>query len=88
MVEAKFEAGECNEINIFDALDPITEAFKDNAEAAGESNEEPSFATAEELAFIESVQEYGALNMIKALKLETFNKRQMLAMADMYAERR
>ena len=44
--------------------------------------------TPEEIAFVETVEEYTALNMIKALKLESFTKREMLNMADSYAARR
>ncbi len=44
-----------------------------------------SFATAEEVAFVESVREYTLLNIAKALKLENFNLAMIREMAQDYA---
>lgn len=44
-----------------------------------------SFATPEELAFVESVREYTLLNIAKALKLENFNLGMIREMAQDYA---
>ena len=47
--------------------------------------DEPHYATAQELAFIESVKEYTKLNIIKALKLERFDPVTISNMANEYA---
>ena len=93
MATARYEAGELDEVDLADALNPILEAFKSEPaegeeEVATESNDDVVYATPEEIAFVETVEEYTALNMIKALKLESFTKREMLNMADSYAARR
>jgi hypothetical protein len=44
-----------------------------------------SFASAEEIAFVESVREYTLLNISKALKLENFNLNNIRLMAQNYA---
>lgn len=46
-----------------------------------------SFASAEEIAFVESVREYTLLNIAKALKLESFNLSDIRLMAQEYATR-
>lgn len=48
-------------------------------------SEDTHFATIEELAFVESVKEYTKLNIIKALKLESFDLRSVNDMANEYA---
>ena len=53
---------------------------------ASESGE--SFASPEELAFIESVKEYTALSILKALKLESFDKYRVNDLAQEYAQMR
>ena len=42
-------------------------------------------ATIEERAFVESVKEYTKLNLLKAMKLERFTKRELQEMANDYA---
>ena len=49
--------------------------------------ENDSFATPEELAFVESVREYTLLNIAKALKLEEFNISKIKDLAQEYAMR-
>ena len=49
---------------------------------------EPEFASAEELAFIEAVKEYTALSVVKALKLESFDKYRITDLAQEYAQKR
>ena len=49
--------------------------------------ENNSFATPEEIAFVESVREYTLLNISKALKLENFNLSMIREMAQDYATR-
>lgn len=50
-----------------------------------ESTEDNKSASIEELAFIESVKEYTKLSILKALKLESFNKNKINDLANEYA---
>jgi hypothetical protein len=49
--------------------------------------ENDSFASAEEIAFVESVREYTLLNISKALKLENFKLNDIRMLAQEYATR-
>lgn len=50
-----------------------------------EKSDHEAEATIEERAFVESVKEYTKLNLLKAMRLERFTKRELREMADSYA---
>lgn len=67
-----FESGALSSTYLYNAL---TDYGMDNT----------SFASPEEIAFVESVREYTLLNISKALKLENFNLNKIREMAQEYA---
>lgn len=74
-IQAKIESGDNCECNVYNAL-------KDYPMTLNES------ATPQELAFIESVKEYTGYALVKALKLESFNKYKLDNLAQSYAQRK
>ena len=77
MIQAKIESGENMEVYTYEALADY-----------GTTNNSDVFATPEELAFIESVKEYTALSLLKALKLESFTKYRVDDLVQEYAQQR
>lgn len=73
-LQPKFEAGEMN-VNIYGTL-----------EMYGKESVEP-IASLEEVAFVEAVKEYTALSLMKALRLESFNKYEVADLAQEYAQK-
>ncbi len=72
-LQPRYESGEFTAERIYDAIDMYTESA---------SIETPKL---EELALIESVKEYTALSVLKALKLESFDKYHVNDLAIEYA---
>ena len=77
-IQSEIESGNAKEVYTYEAL----------ADYGAESTEEKVFASPEELAFIESVKEYTALSLMKALKLESFTKYRIDDLAQEYAQQR
>lgn len=75
-----YEYGTLQEVNTYDALNEYGSIVHE------ELDDYPSFASAEELAFIEAVKEYTGLSVLKALKLESFNKYRINDLAQEYAQ--
>ncbi len=71
-----YESGELQSVYTYGVL----KDYKENTEDTSE------FASAEELAFIESVKEYTALSLLKALKMESFTKYRVEELAQEYAQ--
>lgn len=92
MLRPKYESGELQDYDLQDALAPFKSSNENEGavEEAGmtEAMADPKFASLEELAFVESVKEFTGLSLVKALRLETFNKRDVMNMADSYAQMR
>ena len=76
-IQSDNEAGKVQEIYTYEALADY-----------GTSSTEGVFASPEELAFIESVKEYTALSLMKALKLESFTKYRIDDLVQEYAQQR
>lgn len=74
-IQSQFESGMIENQNLYGSVD----LYK-------ESDERTESGSAEEVAFIESVKEYTKLSLIKALKLESFTKRDVEDMAQDYAQ--
>ena len=81
-VQAQFESGELDQVYLYNALDDYgkTDAVTEEAEST------IHFATPEEVAFVEAVQEYSLLSMLKALKLESYSKYDINDLAQEYAQ--
>ena len=75
-LEADIASGNGREVYTYEALSDY-----------GSSNDS-IFASTEELAFIESVKEYTALSLLKALKLESFTKYTIDDLVQEYAQQR
>lgn len=80
-IQPKFESGELQDVYLYNTLDEYGKMneVQEKAESA------IHFATPEELAFVEAVQEYTAISMLKALKLESFDKYTINDLAQEYA---
>lgn len=76
-LEADIASGNGREIYTYEALSDY-----------GSTSNDSIFATTEELAFIESVKEYTALSLLKALKLESFTKYTIDDLVQEYAQQR
>lgn len=76
-----YESGENTEVFTYEAL-------KEYGMETPVSESGESFASVGELAFIESVKEYTALSILKALKLESFDKYVVADLAQEYAQMR
>jgi hypothetical protein len=76
-----YESGEMQNVYTYDALAEygIHSPVNDDGSA---------YATEGELAFIESVKEYTALSVLKALKMENFDKYRVADLAQEYAQAR
>jgi hypothetical protein len=70
-----YENGNMPRKYTYNALSYFTDNFAESTETAGP----------DELAFIEAVEEYTMWSMLKALKLESFNKYRLRDLADDYA---
>lgn len=70
-LEPKFEAGELNDNYLYGTLSEF-------------GKEDSTNPTLEEVAFVEAVKEYTCLSILKALKLESFNKYEVSDLADEY----
>jgi hypothetical protein len=81
-LQPTYESGELQQVYLYGA---VADYGKD--EVTSESGD-VSFATLEELAFVEAVKEYTGLSMLKALKLESFTKSQVEDLAQTYAQER
>ena len=82
MLQPIYESGKLQEVYTYNTM---TEFGKDK-----EVNESynAEFASVEELAFIEAVKEYTGLSMLKALRLESFDKYRINDLAQDYAQQR
>lgn len=74
-----YESGELQNKFIYDALLPFSKrsVYKENGE--------PEYATLQDLAFIEAVEEYTAWSVLKCLKMESLNKYEIKDLAQEYA---
>lgn len=72
-IQPKFESGN-TDVNLYGTL-----------EIYGKESEE-TFATVDEVVFVETVLEYTALNVLKGLRLESFNKFEVERLAQQYAQ--
>lgn len=81
-IQPKYESGELQDVYLYGA---VTDYGK--TEPVSESGE-VSFASMEDLAFVEAVKEYTGLSMLKALKLESFTKTYVSDLAQQYAQER
>lgn len=77
-----FESGELQNTYIYNTLSEFGRDVSVN-----ESGDVP-MASLEELAFVEAVKEYTCLSILKALKLESFNKYEVSDLVDEYATQR
>lgn len=77
-LQPRFESGEISDKFLYGALDEFRSEVTESAE--------PVAATAEELAFVEAVEEYTMLSILKAVKLESFNKYEVNDLALEYAQ--
>ena len=75
-----YESGSLTNTNLYGTLHDVF----GKEEVATESGEIPETSLAD-LAFVDTVKEYTALSMLKALKLESFNKYEVSDLADQYA---
>ena len=81
-IQPQYEAGMLQDVYLYGA---VSDYGKE--EQVSESGE-PTFASMEDLAFVEAVKEYTGLSMLKALKLESFTKQQVADLAQEYAQAR
>ena len=81
-LQPRYESGELQEVYTYDALNEYRET--DNVQ----ESEEPNYASLEELAFIEAVKEYTGLSVLKALKMESFDKYRLADLTQEYAQQR
>ena len=77
-----YESGQMQEVYTYNVLADYGKETQVNE--SGECN----YADPEELAFIEAVKEYTGLSILKALKLESFNKYTVADLAQEYAQER
>lgn len=75
-VKPLYEAGEYQDVYLYDALEEY---------GHGSAND-TLYATPSEIAFVEAVTEYTGLSVLKALKLESFDKRRVDDLAYEYAK--
>ena len=81
-IQPKYEAGELQDVYLYNTLDEYGKMGAVTEEAESTIH----FATPEEMAFVEAVQEYTLLSVLKALKLESFNKYDVNDLAQKYAQ--
>lgn len=81
-IQPKYEAGDLQDVYLFNTLDE----YGKMGEVTEEAESTIHFATPEELAFVEAVQEYTLLSVLKALKLESFNKYELNDLVQEYAQ--
>ena len=74
-ISKEYDSGLHQSVNIYNTLEDYGKVTE-------------GVATVEELAFIEAVEEYTCLSMLKALKLESFNKYEVKDMIDSYSQER
>lgn len=78
------ESGELPSVYLYNSLEEI---FGKETKVEESENSDTN-ASLEELAFVEAVKEYTCLSILKALKLESFNKYTVSDLADEYATQR
>lgn len=81
-IQPLYESGQLQNVYLYGAV-----ADYGKEENVSESSE-ISFASMEDLAFVEAVKEYTGLSMLKALKLESFTKSYISDLAQEYAQER
>lgn len=77
-----YESGNLQEVYLYGAVSDYGKE-KDITESG-----DPKFASVEDLAFVEAVKEYTGLSLLKALKLESFNRNYVYDLAQEYAQQR
>lgn len=77
-----YESGQLQDVYTYGALSDYGK--ESNVTESGDTE----FASPEELAFIEAVKEYTGLSILKALKLESFDKYRVADLAQEYAQAR
>lgn len=79
-LQPAYESGELQSVYLYNVFEEYG-----RPEPITESGDVP-LASLEDLAFVETVKEYTALSMLKALKLESYSTRDISEMAQAYAE--
>ena len=79
-LQPAYESGELQSVYLYNVFEEYG-----RPEPVTESGDVP-LASLEDLAFVETVKEYTALSMLKALKLESYSTRDISEMAQAYAE--
>jgi hypothetical protein len=84
-IQPLYESGQLQEVYTYNAMKDFTTEVTEEVKS---ESEEKVFAKPEELAFIEAVKEYTGLSVLKALKLESFDKYRINDLAQEYAQAR